>query len=155
MFTEKNSVVSLLGPTPDYNGSALTSDAISMANGDELTILLAHKGGTTGLSTITLKASTNAAQGGAEAIPFRYRRKTTGASSVWGAISAASASGIATVATEDTIIEINVRSSELPEGKHFVTLHGAEGSDDPVTGCVIAILESARFKGTSIPDSLA
>lgn len=155
MLSEKNAIVSLLGPTADYNGSALTSDAVSMENYDELTILLCHKGGTTGLSQITLNASTNASQGSAEAIPFKYRRKTTGASAVWGAITAATAAGIATVAAEDTIIEIYVKSSELPETKMFVSLHGAETVNDPVAGAVIGILSSSRYSGTDQPDCLS
>ena len=155
MFSEKNGIVSLLGPSADYNGSALTSDAVSLANYGCLTILLAHKGGTTGKSTITLNASTDASQGGAEAIPFRYRRKTTGASAVWGAISAATTAGIDTVPAEDTIIEIEVRSSDLPEGKYFVSLHGAEAVNDPVVGCVIAILSDSRYQGVSQPDCLS
>ena len=155
MLTEKFSIVSLLGPTADYNGSALVSDAVNLKNYDKLTILVAHKGGTTGKSTLTLTASSDASQTGATAIPFRYRRKTTGASSVWSAVSAATSAGIDTVPAEDTLIEMEVRSSELPDGKTFVNVAGAEGVNDPVVGCIIAILSTARFQGATLPDSLS
>ena len=155
MLTEKFGVVSLLGPTADYNGSALVSDAVNMENYDELSILLAHKGGTTGKSTITIVASSDAAATGATAIPFAYRRKTTGASAVWSAIQAATAAGIDTVPGEDTLIEFFVKSSELPDGKPFVHLGGAEGVNDPVAGCIIAILGGSRYSGLTQPDALS
>jgi hypothetical protein len=155
MLSERYAIVNLLGPTADYNGSALTSDAVSMENYDELTILLSHKGGTTGKSTLTVVASSDAAATGATAIPYAYRRKTTGASAVWGDISYALAAGIDTVPTEDTIIEIFVRSSELPDGKMFVHLGGAEGVNDPVTGSIVAILGKSRYGGVSQPNVLA
>lgn len=157
MLSEKFKIVSLLGPTADYNGTALTSDAVSLENYDELTILLSHKtaGTNTGKSTITLVASSDASGTGAVAIPFAYRRKTTGASSEWGAISAASAAGIDTVPNEDTIIEFFVKSSELPDGKTFVHLAGAEAVNDPVSGSIVAILGGSRYSGTSMPDPLA
>lgn len=155
MLSEKFGIISLLGPTADYNGTALVSDAFSMANYDEATILVSHKGGTTGLSALTVYNSTDAAQSGAAAIPFAYRRKTTGASAVWGDISYATSAGISTVATEDTIIEIFVRSSELADGKKFVHLQAAETVNDPVTGSIIAILGAPRFGGVSQPNCLA
>lgn len=155
MLTEKHAVISLLGPTADYNGSALTSDAFSLANFSEASIYLAHKGGTTGKSTITVNASTNVSQGSAVAIPFTYRRKTTGASSVWGAITAATAAGIDTVPAEDTLIEIFIKGDELPDGKPFISVHGAEAVNDPVAGGIIAVLSSPRYTGTTQPDSLA
>lgn len=155
MLTEKQAVVSLLGPTADYNGSTLDSDSVSLANFDDLTIIVAHKGGTTGKSTLTVQASSDAALTGAVAIPFTYRRKTTGASSVWGTPTAALAAGIDTVPGEDTQIEIHIKSSELPDGKYFVNLHGVEAVNDPVVGCITAILSSGRFQGLTLPDCLA
>lgn len=155
MFTENHKVVSLLGPTADYNGSTLDSAAFSLANYELGTILLAHKGGTTGKSTLTVLASTSNAGAGATAIPFNYRRKTTGASAVWGAITAATAAGIDTVPAEDTQIEIFIHSAELPDGKYFVNLHCVEAVNDPVTGCIIAICSKPRYSAiTNMPSPL-
>jgi hypothetical protein len=155
MFTEKNALLSLLGPTADGFAGTVDSDAFSMENFDEATIVVSHKGGTTGKSTLTVLASSDASGTGAAAVAFAYRRKTTGASSVWGAVSQATVSGIDTVPGEDTLIEIYVRSSELPDGKPFVNLHAVEAVNDPVTASVFAILSSARYAGTTLPDSLS
>lgn len=156
MFTERNKVVSLLGPTADYNATTLDSDSVSMANYHELTILLAHKGGTTGKSTITILTSALSNVSSTTAIPFNYRRKTTGASSVWGAITAATSAGIDTVPGEDTQIEIFIKSSELPDGKPFVNVHLVESVNDPVQGCITGILSSPRHASVAgMPDPLA
>lgn len=155
MLTEHCGVVSLLGPTADYNGSALTSDAVNLGKAEALSIFVMHKGGTTGKSTLTVVASSDAAATGATAIPYMYRRKTTGASAVWGDAAEVAATGIETVPGEDTMIEIFVRSEDLPEGKPFVHLGGAEGANDPVVGAVFAVLHKPRFAGASQPDYLS
>ena len=57
--------------------------------------------------------------------------------------------------SEDTIIEIFVKSSDLPDGKPFVALKAVEAVDDPVSGSVIAVLAQSRFKGDSMPSALS
>lgn len=155
LLSEKCGVVSLLGPTADYNGSTIDSDAVNLKNYSEASFLVQHKGGSTGKSTLTVLAASDGSGTGATAIPFLYRRKTTGASSVWGAISVATAAGIDTVPAEDTVIEIFVKGDECPEGKPFVNIHAVESVNDPVVGAILAILTNPRFAGTTHPDALA
>ena len=126
-----------------------------MRNHNLATFLVSHKGGTTGKSTLTVQAATNTSGGSAAAVAFTYRRKTTGASEVYGDITSATTSGIDTVPTEDTIVEIFVKSSDLPDGKPFITLKAVEAVDDPVSGGVIAILGQQRFKGVGSPSVLS
>lgn len=156
MLSESHKIVNLISPAADYNGSLVTSPYVSLKNHNLLTVILAHKGGTTGKSTLTLQAASTVGGSGAVAIPFTYRRKTTGASDVYGSIAAATAAGIDTVPTEDTIIELFVKSQDLPDGKPYVALVATEAVNDPVSGGAIAILGQQRFKGnTSSPSALS
>lgn len=155
MLTEKFGVVSLLGPTADYNGSTFDSDSINMKNYSDVSIFVSHKGGTTGKSTLTLLASAASDVSSTTALAFAYRRKTTGASAVWGAIQAATSAGIDTVPGEDTLIEIFVKSDALPDGKPFINIHGVEAVNDPVVGAIFAILGGSRYAGTNQPDCLS
>lgn len=155
MLSEKELLVNLLSPKGDRFDTSNTSPYVSMKNHDKLTVVVAHQGGTTGKSTLQLKAASDSSGTGAAAIAFSYRRKTTGASSTWGAISAATSAGIDTVPGEDTLIELFVNSAGLPDGKPYVALVTTEAVNDPVNGSAIAILSDARFAGTSHPAVLS
>lgn len=155
MLSESHKIVSLIAPSADFNASLVTSAYVSLKNYNLLTILISHKGGTTGKSTFTLKAASDAAGNGATVIPFSYRRKTTGASDVFGAISAATVSGVETVPTEDTIVELFIKSADLPDGKPYVALVATELVNDPVSGQAIGILGQSRFKGSTMPSVLS
>lgn len=155
MLSESHKIINLVSPSADYNGSPVTSPYVSMKNHNLLTVLVAHKGGTTGKSTLTLQAASTTGGSGAVAIPFTYRRKTTGASDVYGSISAATSAGIDTVPAEDTIIELFVKSSDLPDGKPYVALVLTEAVNDPVSGSAIAILGQQRYKSQSPVSALS
>ena len=155
MLTEKDLVVNLLSPKADRFDTGNTSPYVSLKNHNRLTVFVAHQGGTTGLSALTLKAASDTSGTGATAIAYSYRRKTTGASAVWGAITAATSAGISTVAAEDTLIELFVKSSDLPDGKPYVALVTVESVNDPVNGSAFAVLSEARFAGATQPNVLA
>lgn len=155
MLSESHKIINLVSPAADYNGATVNSPYVSMKNHNLLTVLVAHKGGTTGKSTLTLSAASDTSGTGAVAIPFAYRRKTTGASDVYSAIAAAAAAGIDTVPAEDTVIELFVKSSDLPDGKPFVKLTLTEAVNDPVSGSAIAILGQQRFKSISPVSALS
>lgn len=155
MLSESHKIVNILSPQADRFAGTQTGVYVSLENHNLATFILSHKGGTTGKSTLTIQAASSNAGAGATAIPFSYRRKTTGASDTYGAISAATAAGIDTVPTEDTIIELFVKSSDLPDGKPFVTVKAVEAVDDPVGGSVVAILGQSRFKGVDSPSVLS
>jgi hypothetical protein len=154
MLSESHKIVQLVSPAADYNAATVNSAYVSMKNHNLLTVIVAHKGGTTGKSTLTLSAASDTSGTGAAAIAFTYRRKTTGASDVYGAITAATTAGIDTVPAEDTLIELFVKSSDLPDGKPYVKLTLTEAVNDPVSGSAIAILGQQRYKGTSSSPSV-
>lgn len=139
--------IKALAPAADRWNTDPITDAINMANFNRLTFLVYQSGGTTGNATLTVLASTDASQTSAEAIPFRYRKMTTGASDVLGSVTNATAAGFTTTANEDSIYEIEVLSSALPDTKPWVHLKVTEATNDPVNGCIIALVSESRYGG--------
>lgn len=146
--------IKALAPAADRWNTSPVTDSISMKNHNKLTFLVYQEGGTTGKATLTVLASTDASRTSEEAVTFRYRKMTTGASDVLGAVTAAAAAGFDTTAAEDSIYELEVLSSELPEGKPWVHLKATEAANDPVNGCVIALVSEPRFGGITQPAAI-
>jgi hypothetical protein len=146
--------IKALAPAADRWNTSPTTDSISMANHDKLTFLVYQSGGTTGNATITMLASATSTPSGSTALPFRYRKMTTGASDVMGDVINATASGFTTTANEDAIYELEIDSSELPEGQPWVHLVCTEATNDPVNGCVIALLSEPRYGGLTQPAAI-
>ncbi len=143
--------IKALAPAADRWNTNPDTDSISMANHNRLTFLVYQSGGTTGNATLVVRASTDASQTSEESIPFRYRKMTTGASDVLGSVTNAAAAGFSTTANEDAVYEIEVLSSDLPETKPWVHLQCTEATNDPVNGCVIALLSEPRFGALTQP----
>jgi hypothetical protein len=154
MLSEKNILVKALDPAADRFNADPTTDVVNLGLADSVTFLVYHAGGTTGKAALIAQACSNAAGDNAEAIPFRYRLSTAGASDERGAILEATASGIETTPAEVHLVEIEVRASELPAGKPYCRLLLDETANDPVTGCVVAILENPRYQGITPPTVL-
>lgn len=145
MLSEKFKLLKGLAPAADRFNTSPSTDRFNMENLDRITFLVYHQGGTTGVGTLTVEQHVAASSGTPVAIPFRYRRMTTGDSDTLGAISNAAAAGIDTVAAEDTIIEIEVSADALSAGYKFVSLKCAEAVNDPVNAVVIALGHSQRY----------
>jgi hypothetical protein len=142
--------IKALAPAADRWNTNPVSDSITLANHNRLTFLVYQSGGTTGRATLTVLASSDSSRTGEEAIPFRYRKMTTGASDVTNA----TATGFSTTAAEDSIYEIEVLSSDLPQSKPWVHLKATEAADDPVSGCVIALVSEPRYTGLDQPAAI-
>jgi hypothetical protein len=157
MLSEKFAIVSSHSAAADRYNTNPVGDYLNAGKFEGISFLLsqATAGTNTGTAVVTVQAATDAAGAGAEAVPFRYRKKTTGASAVWGSVVEASASGFTTTANEDTIYEIEVKGDGLPEGKPFVAVRLTEGVNDPVSACVIAIGTGVRYQGQTQPDALS
>lgn len=147
-FSEQVITVAGLSPSADlYDGDPGT-DVVNMEGFNRAVFQLHQKtGGTnTGTAVVTVLASTAASGGTTAAIPFTYRKKTTGASAAYGAITAATTSGFTTTANEDTIYLIEVEDQALPAGKPYLQLKLTEAVDDPVLGSVTIHLMGGRYK---------
>ncbi len=157
MLSESSLIVNVISPKTDIYDTNPAGAYINMKYANKVTFLLAQKtaGTNTGTATITVLAATSNGGAGAEAIEFKYRKKTTGASVVYGNVVDATTAGFTTTANEDTIYEIEVEAAKLPETKPYVTIKLTEAVNDPVTGGVCAILHGARFQSQTQPDVLA
>lgn len=113
-------------------------------------------GTNTGTATITVLAASDASGTGAAAVPFKWRKKTAGvANSAFGAVTDATAAGFTTTANENTIYEIEVDASVLPDGKPFVALKPTETVNDPVTGAVLGLVTVPYYVGDGLPQASA
>jgi hypothetical protein len=157
MLSEKFAVINCLSPRADRYDTNPAGDYINGKYFDRVEFFLSQTtaGTNTGTAAITVLAASTDSGTGAEAVPFRYRKKTTGASAVWGAITDATTAGFTTTANEDTVYEIEVDVTSLPETKPFLTLKITESVNDPVTASVLALGVCARYQATSMPDPLS
>lgn len=143
---ESVKIANVLVPVADrFNTDPDTAPVLCENFGKVLFILL--KGaGATGTATVIAKAASDASKTGAEAIPFKY--KTIDSDTV-GALTAGTTSGITAGAGANLAIGVEVDVRDCPDGKNYVYLDLTEVANDPVTGGVVAILHSPRYKGTS------
>jgi hypothetical protein len=157
MLSEEFAVINCHSAAADRYNTNPAGDYINSKYFDKISFYLsqATAGTNTGTAVVTVQAGTDASGTSAEAVEFKYRKKTTGASAVWGTITDATTSGFTTTANEDTIYEIEVEMAKLPADKPFVTLKLTEGVNDPVTGCVIAFGRCARYQSQTLPDALS
>lgn len=145
MLSEKLKIIGALAPAADRFNTSPATDIINIGKTDKVTFLVYHAGGTTGKATLTVEACNNVVPSLTTAIAFKYRRKTTGASDTWGAVTDATNAGIDTVAAEDTIVEIEVDGSVVAAtDRAYVRLKLTEAANDPVNAAVIA-LAPARY----------
>ncbi|TXH19316.1 MAG: hypothetical protein E6R03_00715 [Hyphomicrobiaceae bacterium] len=145
-FVEEFVVVSGISANTDiFNGNPI-SDVVNVSKFARAVILFSHKGGTTGNGSIKVQAVDNVAGSNAANLPFRYSKKTTGASDTWGAITdAVAADGVTTVATEDTTYAIEVDLANMPETQKYLTVKLTEVTNDPVSGSLLILLGNARY----------
>lgn len=147
MEIERRHVVNLVSPNADVFNTNPDTAVVSLAGYEGVVFTFSHKGGTTGKGTITVKTCTDFSKTSPTAIPFKYRKKTTGSSESWGALTDATSAGVQTVATEDTMYEIEVLASDLAgtdRDKIFLNLN--EDVNDPVAGSLIATFYGAKYE---------
>lgn len=154
-FTEQQLIVTGIAPVADiFNGNPV-SDVVNLKNFKKALFLVSHTGGTTGTGNLKVQAVDNPAGANAVDVEFKYAKKVTGASDVWGAVTqAVAATGVTTVATEATIYAIEVNADDLPEAKSYVQLKLTEVVNDPVTGAVTIVLLEPRFGGVPFATAL-
>ena len=156
MLSESVAIINGLSPSADRFDGNPGTDVVNAGLCDEVTFILSHRGGTTGKAKLRIEACDDTTPTTHTPVPFRYRKKTTGASDVWGDITTATADdGVETTPGEDTCIEASVKSNELADGKPFVRALLTETADDPVDASVIIICSGLRYGGKSPSTLLA
>lgn len=154
MLSEKHVILNAISPAADGFNTGPNSDVFAMRDLESITFIFQHVGGTTGNGSLIVKACDDVSANNPTAIAARYRKKTTGASDAWGAVTALPTTGVTTVATEDTIYEIEVKATDLPKTQDFVFLDTTEVTNDPVVTSCIAIGE-LKYQGLTPPTVLA
>jgi len=142
---EKTAIVQVLAPDADAFAGTPTIDIIDMANYRSVTFVFVHAVGVTGTSKITIEECDDNAASNSTAIPFSYRL-SAGMTGVWGALTAVTAAtGYTTVAGSNKVVAITIDAADLADGFPFVRLVAVEVANDPVDGCVYAILTNRRY----------
>lgn len=150
ILTQRQALKTVLAPAADRFASNPATSTVKLALFAHATFLVLEGAGGTGTATIEVEACSAADGSGAEAIPFRYRISTD-AGATFGALEAATASGVTPAAGANKVTAVEVRARELPEGKPWVRLQLTEVVDSPVAGTVLAVLSEPRYAEDVMP----
>ena len=140
-LTERYKVVGALAPV-DKAANAIASKPVNMAALEQVTFLL-YWGAMDTTGTVTVERGATTSLG--TAMAFNYQVASTGAaaySELDGALTAASASGVAMVATNDNLIyAITINDTELSTSQYVGVKVSGAGSANLVT-----IVALGRYK---------
>lgn len=137
-------VVNALPPAADVFAGTVVTDVINLKNWEHVSFLVQCGAGALGTSTITVEACDDTTPTNTEAIPFIYQECVL--SDTFGEVKQAEASGFTTAAATNKMYKIEVDAQALAKsGYSYVRLKSVEVVDDPVAGCVIAILTGGRY----------
>jgi len=153
--TEEEHVVIGIAPVADFAAGTATSDVVHMQQHGKAVFTIIKGVGTTGTSTITVEACSNAAASAVSAIPFTYR-SYAGATDVPSTdpINATSA-GFTTTAGSNQIYVIEADADALlASGYEWMRLKMTEVANDPVLGGVLISLRNPRFLGVLAPSTV-
>lgn len=155
-LSEVVKIVEGFKPDADALAGTVQSEAVNMGLYERATFILHRGAGTTGTQTITMQASTDAAQSGAEAIAFRRRTLDTyPISDALGSASAVTSAGFTTTAGGDNIEVIEVKAEDMPDGKKWLNLKSVEVVDAADDASLIILLSNSRYQGDTLPVAIS
>lgn len=155
VFSQHNQIVMALAPDADlYDGDPAT-DIINTKLYDHVTFVVQEGVGGTGTATITVEECDDVTPTNSTAIAFVYRITAAAGGDTFGALTAATSAGYATIAGAAKMIVIEVPAAGLADGFPFVRLVLTELVDSPVDAGVIAICSKARYSGAIMPTAIA
>ena len=153
--TEEEHVVMGIAPVADFASGTVTTTVVNMKQHGKAVYTIIKGVGTTGTSTVTVEACSNAAASVVSAIPFTYR-SYAGATDVPSTdpINATSA-GFTTTAgsNQEYVVEVDA-DALLASGYNYVRLKMVEVVNDPVLGGVLISLRNPRFLGVQAPTTV-
>lgn len=149
-FSQRIHVVKGIDPIADFNDTTQYTQGVNGKNYSKI-VFLVHKGvGTTGTSTYTVLAGSDAVTAGtvgptsSTAIPFHYKAIT--ATDIEGAYTAATTTGFTTTAGSSQLYLIEVDTEQLGDtGNSYVYLKSVEVVNSPVLGGVTVLCLGPRF----------
>jgi len=157
IFTERNHPIAGIYPVADFMAGTVYSDVYSMKNAEHITFFIMKGAEATGTSLITIEACSTAAAAATSAIAFKYKKCSSSTSEdTFGALTDVAATGLTTTAAANEIYAIEVDAREIASsGYEFIRLKAVEQVNDPVTGCVFAVLSNLRYQGAALPESIS
>ena len=152
-FSGGHLVINAVAPSADlFNGNP-AGQIVSLSNYDNAVFLIVKGTGAAGTATVTVEATDDSVPTTVEAIPFRYRLNEV--SDTWSDWIDAPAAGFEMPAGADKQALIEVRDRELPDDKPNLRIKLDEVVNDPVTGCVLCIMDRPNYMSEPMPSALA
>lgn len=155
-FLFDHHIVNGIVPKADAFATSGTTDYISLSDYGRITFVI-HTGnasGGTANGVITVLASASAAGSSTTALAFKYRVCASSTTvDTWGALTDATASGVAMTAGDNYIYTVEVLADDVEAaaaGKKFVACKVTEDSNDPIDAAVLCILSEPR-KPQAVP----
>ena len=141
-----NHYVKGIDPVADAFAGTVYSDVISMKDHNHITFLI-YKGVSTGGTddaAVTVEACSTNAAAAVSAIPFNYRTIVTG--DTHSELTAVANTGFVITPGSSQVYAVEVNAEALlASGYEYIRLKSVEDTNDPVVGCVIAILSEPRY----------
>lgn len=142
-FLEEHFPVTVLEPDADRYNADPATDVVSFSKFRTWTFIIMEGAGGTGTTTVTLEECDDVVPTTTNAIAFTYQVAST--HGVWGAPTAATAAGYATVAGANKSIAITVDADELADGSPYARLQTTELVDGAVDASIVAIGSNPRY----------
>jgi len=139
----------LASPVADALAGTVYTDVVSMENYEKAYFQLSIGVGATGTATLTVESCDDFTPTTTQAIPFEYKRTSSGETNT--AWTKATASGFTTTAGSHQVYTVRVRAENVYDNYPNVRLKSVEVVDSPVlAGCTIS-MESPRYNAEQMP----
>jgi hypothetical protein len=142
--------VNALPPVADaFSGATATSDVINVQGSGGIEFLVYTGVGATGTSTFTVLACDDVTPSNTTAVAFWYKEITSDpGDTTW---TLATATGFLRTAGSNAMFRIWVPADLIgATGYGYARLNGAEGTDSPVLGGILAILHNTTFQPNTV-----
>ena len=148
-FNQRSHYVGLTSPV-DTTTTTVTTGCVNMGKYLYADLIAFFGTITDDVVVVTLEACSTAAGADNTPIAFNYRKSAAVGTDTYGAITAATTSGVTIAAADDDkILLISINSSELPEGKPFLRLVADPGgSASAAEIAVLANMQAPRHAKT-------
>lgn len=142
--------VNALAPIANAFAGTVYPTGINMSQYGRLAFVIQKGVGTTGTTTVTVVAGSDASPITESAVPFRYRRIAAGDTTI-GALTQATATGFATTAGSGDMYIVEVDAKDLAaSGFKYAHLKMVESVASAVIGSVLAFALDARYADNDV-----
>jgi hypothetical protein len=126
-----------------FNGNP-ASDVFSMAEADRAVCLVICNAGASGTAVLTVEACDDFTPSNTDAIPFFYRKCSSGDTA--GDVTAATAAGFTIAAGADKVYAVEIDAADvIATGYENCRIQLTEGVNNPVDGAAVVFLLGRRY----------